>query len=270
MIQLRQTAMIRRAAPLLLSCLVAAALCGCFGKTSVSPGSAPPPTNTAATVYATPAPASGTPVSSGHTTPAGTKAYTVMGKTYKPMLNAEGYSEEGLASWYGADFHGKKTANGETYDMYAMTAAHKLLPFGTQVKVINLATNKSIVVRINDRGPFVGSRIIDLSRKGAEELDMVGPGTARVRIETIGAISGRQGNDLMGAFYVQIGAFSVRDNAHSLAKRIQKTGKASRVVNVPTIGFHRVQAGPYNSLSAAEAASVSLLGEYPNNFVVAE
>ena len=111
----------------------------------------------------------------------GTKTYTVRGKTYRPYLSADGYREDGVASWYGRDFHGKTTANGERYNMYAMTAAHKLLPLGTKVRVTHLRNGKSIVVRVNDRGPFVGDRIIDLSYASAKELGMIGTGTARVR-----------------------------------------------------------------------------------------
>lgn len=100
----------------------------------------------------------------------GTKTYTVRGKTYRPYLTADGYREEGVASWYGKDFHGRKTANGERYNMYAMTAAHKLLPLGTKVRVTHLGNGRSIVVRVNDRGPFVGNRIIDLSYGGAQKI----------------------------------------------------------------------------------------------------
>jgi rare lipoprotein A len=105
-----------------------------------------------------------------------TKTTTVM----KPKHSAEGY-----ASWYGPRFHGKKTANGERYNQNDMTAAHKKLPFGTKVRVINLNNNKSVIVRINDRGPYVRGRIIDVSKKAAMELAMLGSGTAPVRIETL-------------------------------------------------------------------------------------
>ncbi len=100
------------------------------------------------------------------------------------------YRETGIASWYGEDFHGKKTANGETYDMHAMTAAHRTLPFSTRVRVTNLDNGNKTEVRINDRGPFVPGRIIDLSRSGAKELGMLGPGTARVVVEAVGFAPG--------------------------------------------------------------------------------
>ena len=95
------------------------------------------------------------------------------------------HSAEGYASWYGPGFHGRTTANGERYNQHAMTAAHKKLPFGTKVRVTNLDNNKTTIVRINDRGPFIRGRIIDLSKKAAKEIAMLGSGTARVRVETL-------------------------------------------------------------------------------------
>lgn len=210
------------------------------------------------------------PASSGTTGTGSTKPYTVMGETYFPMASGHGYMEEGIASWYGKDFHGKTTSNGEVYNMYGMTAAHKVLPFGTQLRVTNLDNGKSIMVRVNDRGPFVANRIIDLTKSGAEQLDMIGPGTAKVRLESVGTIVGQVGDDLTGNFYVQVGSFVIKENAHNLAKALQKKGKPSRVVFVPDLNFHRVQIGPYSSLSSAENAANALQGEYPNNFVVAQ
>lgn len=237
---------------LVLALAIAAltALSGCSGKSTVGGGSGGPSM-----------PSSGT---------SGTKPYTVMGQTYYPLQSGHGYTEEGVASWYGKDFHGKTTSNGERYDMYGMTAAHKILPFGTQLRVTNLDNNKSIVVRVNDRGPFVANRIIDLTKTGAEQIDMIGPGTARVRLESIGTVEGQVGADLTGTFYVQIGSFAILDNAHNLAKSLQAKGQASRVVYVPDLNFHRVQVGPYSSLAAAENASIALQSEYPGNFVVAQ
>lgn len=109
--------------------------------------------------------------------------YTVRGKTYRTLSTAENFSEQGEASWYGPGFHGKKTASGEIYDMHAMTAAHKELPLGSTVKVTNLENGKSVVVRINDRGPFHGDRIIDLSKAAAQALDVVHSGVAEVSVE---------------------------------------------------------------------------------------
>ena len=109
--------------------------------------------------------------------------YEVLGQSYRVMDSSSGYKERGVASWYGKKFHGRLTSNREPYDMYAMTAAHKTLPFGTEVKVTDLETGRSIKVRINDRGPFVEGRIIDLSRKAAKQLGMHQRGITRVRIE---------------------------------------------------------------------------------------
>lgn len=111
--------------------------------------------------------------------------YTVNGVTYQLMPTAKGYSEEGMASWYGNKFHGRKTSNGEVYDMYGMTAAHKTLPIPAYVRVTNLANGRQIIVRVNDRGPFHGGRIIDLSYAGAKKLGYANAGTARVRVEAI-------------------------------------------------------------------------------------
>ncbi len=111
--------------------------------------------------------------------------YTVFGKKYRVMDSAANFSETGIASWYGKKFHGRKTSSGEVYDMYAMTAAHKHLPLPTYVRVTNLDNNKSVVVKVNDRGPFVGDRIIDMSYTAAHELDMVEKGTANVRVDAL-------------------------------------------------------------------------------------
>jgi rare lipoprotein A len=111
--------------------------------------------------------------------------YEVLGKRYTVMPSSSGYKERGVASWYGKKFHGNLTSNRETYDMYGMTAAHKTLPLPTYVRVTNLSNKRSIVVRVNDRGPFVHNRIIDLSYSAALKLDMVGTGTSLVEVEAI-------------------------------------------------------------------------------------
>ncbi len=111
--------------------------------------------------------------------------YRVRGKQYHVFKSGNNFQQTGVASWYGPGFHGKKTANGERYDMYTMTAAHKTLPLGTRVKITNLSNRKSIIVRINDRGPFHGGRIIDLSKRAAQQLGILEDGSARVHIKTI-------------------------------------------------------------------------------------
>ncbi len=202
--------------------------------------------------------------------PRGTKPYTIQGVTYYPLLSANGFSEEGVASWYGEDFHGKTTANGERYDMYGMTAAHKLLPFGTQVKVTNKENGRSIVVRINDRGPFVANRVIDLTRTGAEGIGMIARGTAPVVVESIGTVAGLKDGDLTGNFYVQVGAFANESNARRLLAQLRQEGGGGRTYFAEQVKFWRVQAGPYPSLNQAEKMAEGMLERYPGNFVVAE
>jgi len=115
-------------------------------------------------------------------------SYSVKGKTYVPLKEvARGFSQKGIASWYGPGFDGKKTSSGEVYDMYALTAAHTTLPLHTLVKVTNLNNQKDVIVRINDRGPFVGDRLIDLSLSAARTLGMVTPGTAPVHVTVLGS-----------------------------------------------------------------------------------
>ena len=148
------------------------------------------------------------------------RPYTVNGRRYYPTVVHQGDSFDGVASWYGPDFHGKLTSNGERYDMYAATAAHKTLPMNTIVKVTNKRNGRQTVVRINDRGPFVASRIIDLSNKAAKDLDMVGSGTTDVHLEVLGfagkgvrtipseaALRSGPSEQIVSSFYIQIGAF---------------------------------------------------------------
>ncbi len=209
--------------------------------------------------------------------------YKVNGERYDPLPSASGFSQEGLASWYGKDFHGRKTSNGEIYDMYAMTAAHKTLPMNVHLRVTNRSNGHSTVVRINDRGPFVKGRIIDLSYSAAKELGVVGPGTAPVRIEALGysekvqpgtAVTYRQPESYdAGQFMVQVGAFTVPDNARRLAGQLKIRFGAAEIVEAWVGGckFYRVRAGLYTSLDAAIAALPEFAsGGYPNSFVVAK
>lgn len=128
----------------------------------------------------------GSPNTSSASQQATMRPYTINGKTYYPTTVNIGDTADGIASWYGPNFHGKKTSNGETYNMNAMTAAHKTLPMNTMVRVINLRNNRTTTVRINDRGPFVAGRIIDLSKAAASAIDMLGTGTAPVKLEVVG------------------------------------------------------------------------------------
>lgn len=148
------------------------------------------------------------------------RPYTINGHTYHPTVVKQGDSFEGTASWYGPNFHGKLTSNGETYDMHAQTAAHKTLPMNTIVQVTNKRNGRTTTVRINDRGPFVASRIIDLSKKAAKDLDIIANGTAAVHLEVLGFAKRGQRiipsaqqlksgptKQVVSAFYIQIGAF---------------------------------------------------------------
>lgn len=160
--------------------------------------------------------------------PATQRPYQINGHTYYPLPCAEGFVEVGPASWYGKKFHGRKTANGERYNMHALTAAHRVLPMDTLVRVLNVENGREVVVRINDRGPFVKDRIIDLSYAGAKKLGMLGPGTARVRMEALGEahLSGGRLRFTVhpdyhtGVFYIQVGAFSDLANARRLWRRL--------------------------------------------------
>ena len=204
----------------------------------------------------------------------GSKPYTVRGKTYYPLKSAHGFVEEGVASWYGPGFHGKKTSNGERYNQNAMTAAHKLLPFGTRLRVINLENGRTTEVRVNDRGPFVDSRIIDLSRAAARDLGMLGKGTARVRIGALEngkepALLTPEG-DMLGVFYVQIGSFRERPRALNLADFMRTQGYGCRIARHDGNDLNFVQLGPYHSRSTAEKAARSLSLTYRGLFVIAE
>lgn len=211
--------------------------------------------------------------------------YTIGGVTYYPIEDVYGFTETGIASWYGAKFHGKKTANGETYDMYAMTAAHKTLPLPTMVAVTNLDNGRKVVVRVNDRGPFVASRIIDLSKAAAEKIDMTAKGTARVKIEAL--VEGSRPTPEeepepvapvpdfdRGEFYVQVGAFSIRENAERLKARLEREWRLMRLESYTTPDgdqFTRVQAGPYSSIATSDEARLSLIDEgFDNSFIVAK
>ncbi len=166
----------------------------------------------------------------------------------RPPRSGGAWSERGVASWYGPGFHGRQTANGERYDMEAMTAAHKTLPFGTMVEVRNLDNGRTARVRINDRGPFVRGRIIDLSRAAARAIEMLGPGTARVEIRA--ELPAR--TDPSVAYTVQVGAFRDRSRAVELAARLQRHYDA-RIVTEGRL--HRVRVG--GDLSARKARELA-------------
>lgn len=162
-----------------------------------------------------------------------------------PVTN--GWVEEGMASWYGEPFHGRRTASGAIYDMYALTAAHRTLPFGTRVRVENLANGRSTTLRITDRGPFAKDRILDVSRRGAEELQFIGPGVARIRITVLDAPASQQ------CWEVQAGAFADPANAERLRNRLAEDRLPARIETGPD-GLHRVRVGPFEDLGQADGA----------------
>ncbi len=171
------------------------------------------------------------------------RPYTIRGKRYYPTVVEVGEVMHGRASWYGPNFHGKKTSNGETYNMHAMTAAHKTLPMNTIVRTTNTHNGKSVVVRINDRGPFVDSRIIDLSKEAAQRLGMIGSGTAPVRLEILGfqdknahymptkkSLAQGPKRQMMGAYYVQIASFERPEGAMITQEKYDNTLGYSTII----------------------------------------
>jgi rare lipoprotein A len=181
------------------------------------------------------------------------------------------YREVALASWYGEDFHGRKTANGEVYDMYAMTAAHRTLPFHTRVRVTNLENGKKAEFRINDRGPFVSGRIIDLTYSGARAIGMLGQGTARVNVEAVG-FSGGQPPSPTGIFAIQVGAFAEKDNAARFQTQLaQKYHHVHAVIwesNVKRL--YRVRLGAFHTEAEARRYVETLKKDNLSGFVVRE
>jgi rare lipoprotein A len=163
----------------------------------------------------------------------------------RPSKSPVGETERGVASWYGPGFHGRDTASGEPYDMHAQTAAHRTLPFGAIVEVRNLDNGLVTQVRINDRGPFRKSRVIDLSNAAARAIEMIGPGTARVELRVIGFA------DTPGRFVVQVGAFQERELADSLQAAICREFPAAAVRSDAV--WHRVQVGDFADREEAEA-----------------
>lgn len=216
--------------------------------------------------------------------PATQRPYTIYGQQYRPLDSAQGYEEKGLASWYGDKFHGRKTSNGETYNMYAMTAAHKTLPMGTWVKVRNLNNNQEITVRINDRGPFVMGRIIDLSYTGAKGIDMVGPGTAWVQVTALGKATSFSKETQapvtftpmdywQGNFTVQVGAFKVKANAENYRKKLSAGYLNAHIILYEDDRglFYRVRIGKFSKLEEAIQFSEKLMTEgFEQAFAVAE
>jgi rare lipoprotein A len=183
------------------------------------------------------------------------------------MDSSRGYRKRGIASWYGSKFHGRHTSNGEVYDMYAMTAAHKELPIPTYVEVTNLENGRRVVVRVNDRGPFHENRVIDLSYAAAARIGMLAKGTAMVEVRAIDpaapstsvsgapAATAAAGSDGHPRIFLQAGSFRSEDNAQRYRERLQRDlDRAVRVMPFASDSgrVHRVQVGPINSVELAD------------------
>jgi len=202
--------------------------------------------------------------------PANLRPYVIAGRRYTPMADNRGFRQEGLASWYGRQFHGNRTANGEIYDMYAMTAAHPTLPLPSYARVTRKATGRSVIVRVNDRGPFHSGRIIDLSYAAAAKLDLIAAGTGAVVVEAISHDQIRAGATprqvqtpttvsasaaSAAQIFLQFGAFAVADYAYRLANQLHQHLQHMATVRRGNDGLYRVLIGPYPRRDAAIAAA---------------
>jgi rare lipoprotein A len=195
-------------------------------------------------------------------------SYTVLGRTYHVMSDSRGYKERGVASWYGTKFHGRRTSSGETYNMYAMTAAHKTLPLPTYVRVINLKNGREAIVKVNDRGPFHDNRVIDLSYAAATKLGITGTGTGLVEVQALDPAMGvprptRNNITIRGdaTLFLQVGAFIDRNNAERLMERLR--GPMNNKVRIQmAVNFaqtvYRVQVGPMYTIDQADNTSMQL------------
>ena len=199
------------------------------------------------------------------------------GAAESPAPVEEGWTQKGEASWYGHPYHGRRTASGEIYDMDDLTAAHRTLPFGTLVRVTRRDTGASVTVRINDRGPFVRGRIIDLSRAAARRIGLVADGVAPVRVTVVGSADTDSRGDSRKrsapaadapCFWVQVGAFADPSNAGALRVAVRETGEPVVVLSGTGDGLHRVRAGPYRSEREAERARKRLADRWPGARIV--
>jgi len=194
--------------------------------------------------------------------------YEVFGKKYTVMNSSQGYTETGTASWYGSKFHGRRTSSGEVYDMHLATAAHKSLPLPTYAEVTNLDNGRKVIVKINDRGPFKGNRIIDLSYGAALRLGMIGTGTARVEVRALNPAQPSSGTRMVAAgstgsqaskqstsghgIFLQMGAFKDPNGAESLVSELRRDDMVPVSINQQG-GYHKVWLGPYLNEDQADA-----------------
>ena len=224
------------------------------------------------------------------------RPYKALGETYRPMASYQPYKKSGVASWYGKRFHGKKTSNGETYDMYSMTAAHTILPLPSYAKVTNPANGRSVIVRVNDRGPFKHSRIIDLSYAAAYKLGYTNKGSTLVEVEAIDPdkadsyadnntdsqveatpvttvepssstapveqtkVTSNDDTQLETGFFVQAGAFKNEVNADNLINKLQALDidQNSGINKVYNNGLHRLKIGPFETKLGADKTAADI------------
>ena len=199
----------------------------------------------------------------------GNTNYTLRGEDYKIVKKTEGFAEKGKASWYGKKFHGHLTSNGEIYDMYSMSAAHKTLPIPSYVKVTNTDNNKTTIVRINDRGPFHEGRIIDLSYAAAYKLDVLRTGTANVEIEVITVAMPTDANKkaALPQFIIQVATSPHEDRTEKLAKDLGEKLAVATFLQ-PNDDNYRLMLGPFHdyALTQEKLEQVKLMG-YPSAYI---
>jgi len=273
----------RRYPAFLLAMLFAAAVAGCGGGSSSRPsgGSKPggyylddgPGSNPPANLDSLPEPMPKVEPLNKYTG----RPYTVLGRTYTPYTQLTPYRMRGVASWYGKRYHGQKTSSGEVYDMYGLTAAHTILPLPSYARVTNLANGKSVVVRVNDRGPFHEDRLIDLSYAAAHRIGIIGQGSGQVEVEALipgtsdapppqvtepapapapAAVPPPVAAE-SGGLFLQLGAFSTAGNAEAFQRKLRMdvAWLADSMQVHRDGGLYKVHAGPYRTREEAEAAA---------------
>ena len=199
------------------------------------------------------------------------RPYKVFGKTYYPMTTLKPYTATGYATWYGKKYHGNKTSIGEVYDMYKMTAAHKTLPLPCYVKVTNLKNDKTVIVRVNDRGPFVKDRIIDLSYAAANRLEIIEKGSELVKVELIDLEKKVKVSKVNKQIYIQAGLFSDEKNANNLIDKIKKLGtvKNENIKKIKNEDQFQVLIGPFKNNQKAKIKKDELSDNFfINGFIV--
>ena len=199
------------------------------------------------------------------------RPYKVFGKTYYPMTSLKPYMANGYATWYGKKYHGNKTSIGEVYNMYEMTAAHKTLPLPCYVKVTNLKNDKTVIVRVNDRGPFVKDRIIDLSYAAANRLEIIEKGSELVKVELIDLYDKVKVSKINKQIYIQAGLFSDENNANNLIKKIKKLGtiKNEKIKKIKNEDQFQVLIGPFENNQKANLKKDELSENFfINGFII--